>query len=140
MGIWDGEKPRVMMVRLCATGSDTLSKGTDSGEVFSEVSHGDFVLLELDCSGTGGLAMLSSTDGERGKMGRGAFSGSLASTIERTIFSNSSEVMWRSRPRLRLLAHESCLCIVGRTMSIGADSVVKSRASSSATESTLPES
>lgn len=48
--------------------------------------------------------------------------------------------MWRSLPRLRLLAHESCLWILGRRISSGADSEVNSTASSSATESTLPES
>jgi len=69
----------------------------------------------------------------------GALSGSLASIMETTIFSKSSEVMCRSRPRLRLLAHESCLRMRGRMMSTGADSDVKSTASSSGTESTLPD-
>ncbi len=68
-------------------------------------------------------------------LGSGALNGTLASTMETTIFSRLSEVICR----LRLLAHESCRCILGLRMSTGAHSVLSSTASSSATESTLPD-
>lgn len=61
--------------------------------------------------------------------------GALSLTMETTIFSKSSELMWRSR----LLAEESSRRILGR-ISRGADTEVNSGVSSSASESTLPES
>lgn len=74
----------------------------------------------------------------RGEVAVGAESGAVSLTMETTIFSKSSEEMWRSL-LLRLLTVESRRCILGR-ISTGADSEMKSLASSSATESTLPES
>lgn len=71
--------------------------------------------------------------------GRGAFKGSLHWIMPATIFSRSSEVIWRSL-RLRLLAQESCLRILGRAMSRAGVSEQNSTASSSTTESRLPDS
>ena len=125
------------MVRLSVSGSGDCGEGADSSP---EVWYDDSVVVEPVRSGSGARVVMDSTGGDRGMMGSGAVSGSLASMMETTIFSSSSEVMWRSRPRLRLLAHESCLCILGRTISTGLVSALRSTASSSATESTLPDS
>lgn len=65
----------------------------------------------------------------------GAERGALSLTMETTIFSKSSELMWRSRR----LAEDSSRRILGR-ISRGADTEVNSGVSSSARESTLPES
>lgn len=65
----------------------------------------------------------------------GAERGALSLTMETTIFSKSSELMWRSRR----LAEESSRRILGR-ISRGAETEVNSGVSSSARESTLPES
>lgn len=134
-----GEKPSVMMVP-CDGDSATGAACEDSMEGVSEESHGDSVVVEPDRSVSGDCAGFSRVGGESEMLRSGALSGSLASIMETTIFSKSSEVMCRSRPRLRLLAHESCRRIRGRMMSTGADSAVKSTASSSGTESTLPDS
>lgn len=66
----------------------------------------------------------------------GAERGALSLTMETIIFSKSSELVWRSL----VLVDESCLCILGRAMSRGAETDVNSTASSSATESTLLDS
>lgn len=69
---------------------------------------------------------------------------SFFSLMVMTIFSRSSGVIWRSRPRLLLLT-ESCRRICGCEMSSGAEveeevwSLSNSSASSSASDSTLPE-
>jgi hypothetical protein len=115
----------------------------DSMDGASELLQGDSVVVEPERSGAGALLHVFLGEGmgnEEQISGRGASRGSLAWMMDATIFSRWSEVMWRSRPRLRLLAHESCLRILGRRISMGADSEVKSTASSSATESTLPDS
>jgi hypothetical protein len=65
----------------------------------------------------------------------GAERGALSLTMDTIIFSKSSELMRRSRR----LVEESSLRILGR-ISRGADTEVKSTASSSAKDSTLPES
>jgi hypothetical protein len=150
IGTCEGEKPRVTIVGG-ALDADWAAGAAcnDSIELFSEllVDGDDSEVVEPDRSGSdsGEVDVFSgwsaSVGGERaGMSGSGALSGILDSIIVTTILERSSEVMCRSLPRLRLLAHESCLRILGRRISTGADSVVKSTASSSATESTLPES
>lgn len=68
--------------------------------------------------------------------GEGKVRSSLVWMIEVTIFSNSSEEMLH---RLLLLEQESCLHILGRSLSVG-EAAVQSTASSSAMESTLADS
>jgi len=140
-GTCAGEKPRVTIVARswldgCGAGSGAGSEADDCVDKLSDELHDDWLVVEP----VRGEAERCSTERQRGMLGSGAVRGSLDSIIETTIFSSSSEVIWRWFPRLRLLAHESCLRILGRTMSIRADSVPKSTASSSATESTLPDS
>jgi hypothetical protein len=125
---------------------DVASSGEDAccddSEGASDVLLGDSVVVEPDRSSAGvksiGFSVSATGIGEIS--GRGAFRGSFCSTMETTIFSKSPEVICRSRPRLRLLAHESCRRILGRIISTGVESEVNSTASSSASESTLPDS
>lgn len=139
-GIWEGEKPQMTMVRDAGAGAGACC-GIDSIEVCSELLHGDSDVVEPVRAGSGALLAFSSRSGEfAGEMvGSGAVSGTLASMISTTSFSKSLDVMCLSRPRLRLLAHESCRSIRGRTISSGAESDVNSTASSS-NESMLLES
>ena len=126
-GIWEGEKPQMTMVRDTGVDAGTCW-GIDSIEVCSELLHGDSDVVEPDRSGSCALLLgFFSASGEVADrmVGSGAVSGTLASMISTTIFSRSLDVMCLSRPRLRLLAHESCRNIRGRAMSSVAFSLCK---------------
>ena len=134
----DGEKPRTTVVCLGLISGD----GSETWDGLSEVLEGDCdsVLVDPD------LCRAGAGDGEGIFLGGvvvgwyvGAERGVLSFTIDTTILPKSSELMCRSR-LLLLLMEESCLQIWGRTISRGADTEVNSTASSSITESTLPES
>lgn len=129
----------VVLVRGCISG-----EGWDSSEWRSEFLDGDADSVvvdperEMDWWGCCCTAMVF-----WGAMGllvcEGAEKGALSLTMDTIIFSMSSELVWRSR-LLRLLVDESCLSILGRAISRGAETEVNSMVSSSARDSTLPES
>jgi hypothetical protein len=121
MGTADGEKPRTTIVREVNSGDE---RGWDVSEVSSEALDGDSVVVDPDGSNVE-VWMTGFWGGRNGSAicGSGAVSGSFSWMIDTTIFSKSSDVMWRPDPRLRLLAHEFCRWILGR-MSTGADSGV----------------
>ena len=137
----DGEKPLTTLVVLRS--DEAESEVTDWAEgvnsELKEVSSVGCCVMTLSACG-----MVVSRGGEYVLMLRVMGSSSFFSLMVMTIFSRSSGVIWRSRPRLLLLT-ESFLRIRGCAMSRGADvdeevlSLSNSSASSSASESRLPE-
>src|SRR3569833_903020 len=112
----DGAKPRTTVVRLREDGSSGDEGASESSEGTSGLLEGDSVVVEPDRCRAGGGGETSLTAGSgtttvavKGAAisGWGAVRGSFSVTMDTTIFSRSSEVMWRSLPRLRLLAHKT---------------------------------
>jgi len=144
----EGENPRTTLVVLrsevtlpdeaaCAELSEASSEVMD---LLSTATTGVMVLG----ADTGCCGVIVASGARGGRLLRESGSRSFFSLIVITIFSRSSGVMCRSRPRLRLCT-ESCRWIWGRVISTGAEvevevlSVSNSRASSSASESRLPD-
>src|SRR3569833_756012 len=112
----DGAMPRTTVVRLREDGSAGDEGASESSEGTSGLLEGDSVVVEPDRCRAGGGGETSLTAGSgtttvavKGAAisGWGAVRGSFSVTMDTTIFSRSSEVMWRSLPRLRLLAHKT---------------------------------
>jgi hypothetical protein len=120
----DGEKPLTTLVVLFIDAP--LAESVEAGcAERSEASADDWLSMEdvvisgMVVAGFGSSAVLAS--GARlNCVLRDNGSRSFFSWIVITIFSRSSGVMWRSRPRL-LLFTESCRTICGRVMSRGAE-------------------
>jgi hypothetical protein len=143
-GTEEGENPRTTMVGRVWDEAISMGEGwwLDSTEFASEDETEDSVVVDPECSMVGRQISGVCTGGwnEDARLGRG-LRVPLAWMMSTTIFSRSSEVMCLSLPRLLLLAQESCLLITGRTISnAGVSEWKSSTASSSMTESTLPES
>lgn len=112
-----------------------IGEGCESSEICSDDC--DSVVVDPDLMRAGGADTGSCclAAAMRGEVCDGAERGALSLTMETIIFSKSSELMRRSRR----VAEESSRCILGR-ISRGADTEVKSTVSSSARDSTLPDS
>lgn len=111
-------------------------EGCETSEICSDDC--DSVVVDPDrvrAGGAGGTRSFCFVDAIKGDVCEGADRGALSLTIDTIIFSKSSELMRRSR----LVVEESSLRILGR-ISRGAETEVKSTVSSSAKDSTLPES
>jgi hypothetical protein len=133
----EGEKPRTTVVR----GIMMEDRWESASEGWSDSLDGDWdsVVVEPDRSRVAAGRGISLRGATEGFAVVGAERGALSLTMDTIIFSKSSELMWRSR-LLRLLMEESWRRILGRAISRGAETEVNSTASSSASESTLPDS